>query len=570
MRRNCILAAGSAAILFAAPAIAGLPAVADRVPTDALVTVTIENLGAFHENLTGFLDRTGIPVDDEPLEIMEFLLDADGLDTNGSFAFVLMPDQGDVEALVIAPVNNYNAFVRGFGGEPGEVSEFEVEGNSVFARDLGDGFAVLGPRGGVVREFDGAAGRIDDHHAAMGATGKKLADRADLVVVANVPALAPQLKQGLEQQMQQVAGMAQMMGGAQAEQMEGQMAIMKVVADSFFRDAETAMLGFDLDESGITLDLASQFKEGSEIAGFFSGSGNTGKLMTRLPKMDYLFAGAFDTSPNGVSTIARNLVGMMEEHNLSQPGFDIEQWLTAGDGFASIMVKTPGLLAGGLFSNTATYIRSDDGASVANMFKKTYADLDGSSQQGITYKTSFDSGGVEIGGSSVDAWSMGFEVDPNNPNAFQMQQGMMMILGPELKMSGYGAALENGYVQTMSQNDELMSKVIESANVGAGLGTADGIRAMSRRLPRERTGEVYVGIDTLLGYGMQVMQMMGGPAQIDVPENLNPIAIGMTTDEGGFRAITLIPSDVIDTIAGLAQAMGGGGGQAPAEDRSRF
>jgi len=556
MRRNCILAAGSAAILLAAPAFAGLPAVADRVPTDALVTVTIEDLGGFHESLTGFLDKTGIPMDPEPLEIMEFLLDADGLEVNGSAALVVMPHQGDVEALVIAPVTDYNAFVRGFGGEPGEVSEFEVEGNSVFARDLGGGFAVLGPRGGIVREFDGAAGRIGQHHTAMGETGKKLADRADLVVVANMPALAPQLKEGLEEQMEQFAGMAQMMGGAQAEQMEGQMAIMKLVADSFLRDAQTGMLGFDLDDSGVTLDLAANFKEGSELAGFFSGSGNTNKLMGRLPKMDYLFAGAFDMSPDGIATIAKNATALMEEHGLNQPGFDVNQWLSAGDGFAGIMGKTPGLLAGGLFS-------------IAKSYQKMYADLDGSSQQGITYKTSFDPGGVEIGGSAVDAWSMGFEIDPNNPNAFQMQQGMMMILGPELKMSGYGAAVENGYIQTMSQNDSLMADAIQAANAGAGLGTADGIRAMSRRLPRERTGEVYVGVDTLLGYGKQVMAMMGGPAQIDVPENLNPIAVGMTTDNGGFRAITLIPSDVIETIANIANQMGGGAQPAP-RGTSRF
>ncbi|MEL7473188.1 MAG: hypothetical protein AAGK04_07715 [Planctomycetota bacterium] len=569
MRRMLPTAAATAVCIASMTAIAGLPAAADRVPAEALVTIAIDDVAEFHDAVTSFLGKLPIPVDDEPLEAIEMLIDADGVNEDGSLAFVIMPETD--EPVAIAPVDDYNAFVTGFGGNAGGgVDEFEIEGQSFFAKNLGGGYAVVAPRASLIENFDGNAGNMAAHTKSVGKTGAKLAESSNLIVMANIPALAPTLKEGLAEQMEQMAGIAQMMGGAQADQIEGQMKMMNLVAESFLRDADAGLLGIGFADHGVTLDLAAHFKEGSEIAGFFQQSGDSSSMLSRVPNMDYIFAGAVDASPNGLQTIAKNFAALSDEFNLSQPGFDIGQWLNAGNGFAGIMGKTPAPLMGGLFSNTV-YFLSGDGADIAGALKNTYAGMDGTSQQGMTFNTSFDAGDVEVEGRTVDAWSLGFELDPNNPNAFQMQQGMMMFLGPEMKMAGYGAATDKGYIQTMSQSKTLMAQALESAKDGNGLAKADTVRAMAARLPEDRTAEVYVGIDTMLGYAQQIMAMMGGPAQIDVPDNLNPIATGMTTSEGGFRSTTVIPMDVIDTLAKLAAQMGaGGGGDAQPRGNPRF
>lgn len=553
--------AASAACILTLPAIAGLPAAADRVPANALVTVAVDDLQDFHSQFLALTTKLGLPADAEPLQMMEMLLSADGLNKDGSAALVVLPDpQGDVELVILAPVDNFNNFVSGFGGQPGDMSTFEIEGETVVAKNIGGGYALLAPREGVFELYGDANDMMDTHMAAVGETGKRLADRADLVLLANIPALAPQIREGIAD-MKEQAGMFAAMAG-DADQVQAQLKMVEMVGEWFLRDAQMSLLGLDLDESGVTLDLATQFKEGSEIAGFFNASGESGKLMGHVPEMDYLFAGAFDASPQGIRTIMNNFIAMSKELGVEQAaGMDFTQFIADSDGFAGVMGKTPALLAGGLFSNTVTFFRSDDAPAFAETFKGAYTAMNGMSQQGVTYNTSFDAGSVEVDGANADAWAVGMDIDPNNPNAFAMQQSMMMMFGPEMRMAGYGLATDKGYVQTMSQNKVLMAQAMEAAKQGDGLADNDRVRAMARRLPRARTGELYIGMDTLFGYARQVMAMMGGPgANLDVPDNLQPITVGMTTDNGGFRAITIVPMDVLETIS---QLTGGAQGAEP-------
>lgn len=64
--------------------------------------------------------------------------------------------------------------------------------------------------------------------------------------------------------------------------------------------SQAAVIGVDINEKGVTLDLGVQFVEGSEMAGYFAQAGNSGNLMNFLPNQAFLFAGAFDTTSEGV------------------------------------------------------------------------------------------------------------------------------------------------------------------------------------------------------------------------------------------------------------------------------
>ena len=104
-----------------------------------------------------------------------------------------------------------------------------------------------------------------------------------------------------------------------------------------------------------------------------------------------------------------------------------------------------------------------------------------------------------------------------------------------------------------------MKDALSAAGGDGGLGGSDAIEKIASELPEDRFAEAYLGTKTLMSYARMAMSMMGGGAQFDVPDQLDPIGVGISGNEGGFRARTYITKDVLNTI-GQFQNQGGGGG----------
>jgi len=565
MRNTCRTGLASLVLgLIAFPSLAGLPASMDRVPTDAVVVASVRNMQAFVTNVEQL--RRAVPGAGElPMVMIRDLLGTDGLNPAGSISLALMaPPGGEIDfdddegpMVMIVPVNDADAFVRALGGTPGPLAEIEINGSPGFVKPLGGGYVAMSPIRELVQNFAGTPGQTAAHNAALGRVGQRVAHNADTVILANIPALRPQMEQGLEGMKQQMQFFA-MMAGQDAAQVQHQFQLVETVAAGFLRDATVGLVGFQFGDAGVHIDLAANFKEGSEVGGFFTQPGRARANLDRIPAMPFLFAGSFDVSSPGLQKIVTNILDHAAAGNQAQPDALNPAALMQGvDGMSFILGTTPAVL-GGLFSNTAYFYNVKDPAAYETRFENMMNELNGRKVEGITYRTSFARNAVQIEGRGVSSYTMSMAPDPNDPAAMQTQQMMMLMFGPSMGANGFFANVNGGAVQTMSQNTPLMGQLLRTAQNGNGLANDANLRPVAARLPDNPSFEIYIGIGSILQTVQGFMAMMGGGMDIQIPANLAPVAIGGTTDANGFHARVVLPADVIRTIANLAEEFGGG------------
>ena len=113
----------------------------------------------------------------------------------------------------------------------------------------------------------------------------------------------------------------------------------------------------------------------------------------------------------------------------------------------------------------------------------------------MTFSTSYQAGAAEINGTTVDSWAMQMKADPTVPGAMQQQQASDDDLrpadGPErVRRPGR----QDGVIYTMSQDTPLMTKALEAAAQGNGVGADAGIQADRRPTSTtQNTFEMYIG-----------------------------------------------------------------------------
>ncbi|MDX9910595.1 MAG: hypothetical protein RBS39_02050 [Phycisphaerales bacterium] len=556
----CGLVAVTSALALAKP-----PAVLDRIPGDALIVVTVPDMARLNKDVKAFGTASGAPMDNmEPLQMVTALLDTPGLNASGGAALAVMslPNGGEAEPqmVLVAPVKDFAQMVRGLGGEPGSgVVEAQAMGENVFLKDIGGGYAVLGPSRDVVESFDGAGGRMETHVARLGKTGDRITSASDITIVANVEGLRPMIQQGMEQFKNQMEMMAMMMG-PQAAQMEQSFAMMQAVGDAFQRDATVGLIGFDMSAEGIAIDMGANFRAGSPSASLMQGSGDSSKLTSRLPDMPFLFAFAADMKNAGLRGLMREVIDLQKQAmpDAAQMSFLKAEMFEKVDGMTG-MWGSPQSLMGAVFANSVIFQQCSDPASVMGAAKEAMAAMDGKTIQGVTYKTSYTAGGATVGDRKVDTWSMRASFDMNNPNAMQMQQAAMMMWGAAGGPSGYIAPTKNGYVQTFAPNSDLTGKAIAAAEAGNGLGAGERLKAAAANLPKDRSFEAYVGVKDILDTVTLFMGMMGMQMEQPVPDKITPIAMGGVMGDGGVFVRTYAPASTIKTIADMIPKQGGGG-----------
>jgi hypothetical protein len=577
-----VLACGSAS------ALADGPAALDRVPANAAVSITVRNIDQFTTRMTALTEQMGLPDADGPLEDITKLLATPGLNKAGSAAMIVLPgadgklvdpeDGSDPAGVVLVPVSDYAAFVKALGATSSDgVQQVEVDGIENFVRDGGGGYAIVGRDRELVGAFKNEGGNAAAHMKLLGAGGRRTADAADILIIASISAIGEQLKGAGEGFAEQAAMMAQMAGGgglgAQAE-------VGELVINTFARDGQVGIVGVGLGEKGVWLDIGAQFKEGSELAGFFSAAGKSGALLSRVPSMPFLFAGSMDLSAPGVKKIVKNL-NEINAKAAAQAAKDAGEEALAIDptasftgdvddtqGMSFVLGASPGGLMGGLLVNTVAFIESKNPAKYLASAKDNAAKVNGQTVGGVTMKSTYESGAVEISGVKVDKWTTETQTDPDDPNAgsIQMAQAMMFGQGPA---GGFMAATENGVVMTLSQNTSLMTKALAAAKGENNAASDAALKEAQAVLPEGRTFEFFVGSKSLMDTVGGLMAMMGGGEEMNFPEKLSHIAIGGTTDGGGVSTRIYLPADVLKAIAEVTKGMappadgedGDGGGE---------
>ncbi len=548
-----VMAAG----LVTTPALATPPAL-DRVSTDTAVIIGIKSLTEFSGDLQMWAKAVLPPEASMQMGMMDQMLSLPGLDPDGSAAIAMTFPEGTMDAepipTLVLPVADYGAFVEAMQGNPADnISALNMMGDTMYAKDLGDGFMAMSPNMVLVEDFSGKAGQAGAHKARMGERGTSAAEGADIFVIVDVEAMRPMLEKGLEE-MKAEMEMAAMMGGdAAAAQIE----TMTNVADAVVADARTVVVGLGLNDAGVWLDFAGQFAEGSDTGEIFVEAGNSAPLLGAIPNMDYIMAYAFDLSNPGIQGLMAEAAEMNQGMGFSVNTGDMMKHAT---GQSMVMGTTPGLFAGGLFSNTVQFTASDEPQALFDAMKTSMNEMNGLSQEGMIFNTTFEENTGEAGGRSLSSWGVAMEADPNHENAMATSMAlsqMTMLFGGQAGPSGYVTTTDSGLVSTFSKNSKLMEKVLAGDD---SMANNDMIRNAAAHLPADRTAEFYLNIKGVLDMVGPMMAMFAPGTDLgDLPEQMSPIAFGLATGGNGMHARVFLPGDVLEFAGAMAQQFGGDG-----------
>jgi hypothetical protein len=449
-------------------------------------------------------------------------------------------------------------FITSLGGTGEGVSAVKMFGpgdEAGFAKDLGGGYVAFGKDQGVLEAFKGAAGSKGAHVKALGTVGNRVADAADIVLIANFPELKEEMEQGVTNMKETLDGMAQMMpdGG---QQLGAAIKMITSVTDAVVKDGQIGIIGLGIDAKGVNLDLGANFKEGSESAGKFVARGTAAAMTGALPSGDFLFAGSFDWSSPAMRGM---LKAMNDATKNASPLSSIANMSTFADqaeGYSYFIGAAD--LGAGLFANSGVVFTSKDPKKLMGTWKGMIADANGKTGDGMTFTTEFKDDAKEIAGLKAASYSVSFDLDQNNPAAGQMQMVMPMIFGPEGKMQGYTVATEKATITTLSRNSALMERLVASSKGGPGIGADALVQQTSERLPADRFMDGYIGVKSVMDMVQGAMTMFGAGAEIHIPEKLAPVGMGAVMSGGGVQFRIHVPNDVIKTVVDVSKQFRGG------------
>ncbi len=414
---------------------------------------------------------------------------------------------------------------------------------------FGGGYVAIGKTKDSVEKFDGKGGSKAAHVKALGVTGNRVADSADVILVANFPELKEQMEQGVAEMKDSMEGMAQMMGEG-GEQLNAMMKLVTGVAESVIKDGQVGIVGVGIDAKGVNLDIAANFKEGSESAKKFDAKSGAAAMTAALPSGDFLFAGAVDWSNPNIQSMFQKANDLNKAGPLAGIA-DMSRFMSLSSGYAGFIGAAD--LGAGLFANSGVVYSTNEPAKLQAALKGMMTDMNGKSENGMTIKTEYKDEAKEIAGQKAASFSMSFDVDQNNPAAGQMQMVMPMIFGPEGKMQGYTLSTGKATMLTLSRNSALMERMIASNKSGTGLGADPLVRQTAERLPADRFMEVYIGAKSVMDLAQGAMAMFGAATEIKIPESLAPIGMGTTATNGGLQFRLHVPSDVIKAAVDVSK-----------------
>jgi len=562
--QNWTLTAAACGLAISTQALAGPPASLDRVPGDAAVAVVIPNLQGLFDDLKTF-GQAVVPADQTMqmnmgLAMAQTFLDMPGINAGGSAAAVMYVSEDEAFAappvVLLLPVGDFGQLRESVGAQgTGPVFEANMGGSELYLKDVGGGFAAVGPLAELVQEFKGKAGNLNGHMDRIGRSGEEVLEDNDITLIANLEILSPYIREAADQMKDQM-GMMMMMAGPEAQQGQAFMDMMTSSMDSLAEDGQAGMLGVQMSPEGFSFDTGVQFQDGTESAQLLAEKGDTASLMDHLPGTDFMFAYALDTSNAGIQTVFDGFSAAAAEAGGQPQGMNFMEMLQGATGLAGEMGSVP-MMGAGLFSNMVTLTMTKDAGSVVGTLKDGLAAINGQSAQGFMYNTSFESDAAEIDGVDVSRFAMTMQPDGSGDGAAfgPAQMLMPMLFGPQGGPNGFVAAVDGAVVQTLSQNTPLMEKAITAARNGGGLGSSDSLKMVAGRLPSNRIFEFYLSIDQVMNTVGPMAATFGALPGFERLDAMAPVGIGASIGDGGLVNRIHIPNEVIGWMVEFSKQM---------------
>ena len=552
MRMDRIVSALSLFCL-AGTVIAEPPAALDRVPKGAVVAVGVRSVSDSMAKIEKYAAAFGLPTG--PLVQMSTLTDAEGFHKAGSAAFAMLGDptspdfSPDTSGFVIVSVSDFSKFVSFYGGKiEDKQSTLPKLSEDAIARDIGGGFVAVGPAP-AIKAFVTVEGQMAAHKAALGTAGNRIADQADILVISNLESFSSEMLSGVEE-LKGTLDMVGQMAAAENPEAEKSFAAMGKVMEQFAQDVRTGIMGMSVNDAGISIDFAAQFKDGSGMHKQMQHEGKAGQSAAGLPAMPFLLAGGIDMTCPAI----RDAVAAMSAMQQGM-GLNIGKGMEKIEGQSFMIGANPALLSTGIFARTVINTRTSDPAAVVAAQREAIEGMAKTgAESGVKYDLKYTPEATEIAGVKVDRWKAKIDIDPDSPAA-QMQQVMAIFTGSSGEMGGMSAKTKNSVVSTMSVNTEMMTKAIDAANGKGALSGDTGFAAVAAQLPSGRTGEMYLGVKGIFDTVKGAASSFNADIPFNISEELPPIGMAITTDGGGMSFRIHAPSKVVDAIAKIVKEM---------------
>ena len=577
-----------------------LPDVLDHAEADAEIIFVVPNLAATSKKISQFVEALGFKDIQElsnPLATLKKELGIDkGMDENGAMVITISGivnavQQGQEPAMaLLIPVSDYKAFVGNFDGkeENGLTTLIMPEGgHAAFAKKVGN-YCLVGPSKDVIANYKGGNAKAALSKAA-GLIGTRHLTSNDISIYVNMKALSaqvrPMLKEVYDEAKRELGNFDG--DGPEAKMMDlakGMINIYFDTIDAMLRDGDAIVFGADMSTKGVGFTMTAQFREGTPLAKMFpGGKGDAASMLAKLPNNPYLMAMAFDM--NGI-----DFQGMLDAF---AKRFPQDNWLAdmvktatptlpLTKKMASVYYAPANAAALMTGMSSVSVIDTTDGVAYGKATKNYFTamskiKMDLGEFDGTKLNFGFSTTFKENALSPEAAANVGAKVDEyvvklDMPKELMEQMGDAgNMVNMMLRQTGYIATVDKTVMMTTTVDTNLLKVGVEAMKQNNGLGSTNLIKQVRENgLPANANYEAYINVGSLATLfnqfaGLAQMFQADIPEipQIEVPNNLPPLAMGGQIDSGGMSARFYVPMPVITWVKDIAMKFQGGDGAAP-------
>ncbi len=531
---------------LASIALADLPAILDRAPTGATAILAAPSLNKLDVGAAGIMGALG-QAPDGLMAAMEMLGLAQNVDMTRPVVVMMMPvtdPNAAAEApplIALLPVNDFQAMVKALGAaDPGAaMSEISLQGETFYAKAVDGNYAALSPLKGLLEKFDGAGGNLAAHAAVLGQAGERVASKGDLFVMFD-PASVQQLSN---------AGLNPLAGALQKPLLAAGLGGMgqggAIPGARLMQDAVGGVFAIRSLDAGLHVELAMNYKPGSERANMLGGGGVSTPLLKSLPDEPFLLAYAADLSTPGMKNLVKALGGDDPAAAASQPLLALG---AAVDGQAVAIYPNPAGVFGGLLARSVSYYAAPNPADFTKSFKTLITGLNGQVADGSQIATTYTDGALSEGNLKADAYTLKMLATGGGGSP------LALFYGPSSGPNGHVASGEKGVYVTTVADAKLMSKAL-ATTPDASLASNKLVAQVAANLPANRSGELYLGVKPILDTVLPFMAMAGMNANYTPPADLPPLGIAFVPEGGGFSIDAFVPAEVLKAAQTLGAAI---------------
>jgi len=540
-------------LCLATPTLAAVPEAMTLIPEGTDAMIVMPDVGEFLRDADAFNTILGENGSVELTLATALVRGMPGLDLARSGAVALEYDPRDPEAdpdfVAIVPVSDLGALTQGRRASDG-LYELRMGAGSIYIRELGAGYAAIGPDMGFVRGFDGAGRAEDELGTMLGTAGVRIADSNDVFVFVDMDALRPMLEGALVE-FEAQSDMIELMAGPEVSM---SLDAMLSLSETAIEEGRAILHGMNFDrETGLSVDFALQFDDESETASKLNNNGHADRLMRRIPPMDFFAAWSFDFSGAGMRSLLEDYGEMVRGLDTTGMGdtVDFGDFMTFYEGGAMVIGASDMMMMNGILANTVFYGTNGDPRAGIDKFRELYDAAGGVEQPGISFEASVSDEPVAVAGVRAYEHAMRVNMDPDagggfgGPNPAMMMQ---MMYGPTLGPNGYIAPVEGGLVMTMSKSEDLLARAVHAAQGKDGVKEDPVIASVSSMLPENRVIEGYISTQHVLNAVGPMAMMFGFIPEFEPLGAMAPVAFGATADGGALMVRAVIPSPTLSTI----------------------